>query len=216
MSFFSYSVITAIIAGVIAFLALPMLFSRGWVLAWLKGCLAFFLLAASVFLFAGAAIISSYDSQPVGQSVAQVTMVKKDVQDYELTLHFQDRNPVRYSVAGDLWQIDAKILVWRGLLQRFGLSNGYQFTRISGRYHEVLEEQSRPRTLYEMKVQNRYFDLRGVLAAYEFFNLVEAFYGSSAFVPMASGAAYEVFVTETGLLVKPLTEEAIQAVALWH
>ena len=62
MPFFNYSLITALIAGGILFVALPVLFGRGWLLSWLKGCFALLLVTLSLLLFAGARLLSDYES----------------------------------------------------------------------------------------------------------------------------------------------------------
>lgn len=45
---------------------------------------------------------------------------------------------------------------------------------------------------------------------------VDALYGSAAYVPMTDGAAYEVAVSQSGLLARPLNGEARLAVGAWH
>jgi len=44
----------------------------------------------------------------------------------------------------------------------------------------------------------------------------DALYGSATFMPMADGAAYEVSVSQAGLLARPLNDAARAAVDAWH
>ena len=45
---------------------------------------------------------------------------------------------------------------------------------------------------------------------------VDTLYGSAAFMPMADGARYEVKVSQSGLVARPLNLVARQAVGAWH
>ena len=44
---------------------------------------------------------------------------------------------------------------------------------------------------------------------------IDAVYGSATYLPMADGAVYEVRVSPTGLLARPLNDVARKAVAGW-
>lgn len=45
--------------------------------------------------------------------------------------------------------------------------------------------------------------------------LIDARYGSSVYLPAAEGARYEVKVSATGLVARPVNEAGRQAVAQW-
>lgn len=45
---------------------------------------------------------------------------------------------------------------------------------------------------------------------------VDALFGSAAFVPMADGALYEVRVSQSGLIARPLNQAGRDAVAGWR
>ena len=44
----------------------------------------------------------------------------------------------------------------------------------------------------------------------------DALYGSAIYLPMADGADYEVSISPTGLLARPLNGAARAAVGAWH
>ncbi len=47
--------------------------------------------------------------------------------------------------------------------------------------------------------------------------VVDTLYGSGAAMPMADGATYEVWITQSGLLARPTNEKAREASATgWH
>jgi hypothetical protein len=43
----------------------------------------------------------------------------------------------------------------------------------------------------------------------------DALYGSAVYVPMSDGARYQVVVSQSGLVARPLNEPARQAVGAW-
>jgi hypothetical protein len=45
---------------------------------------------------------------------------------------------------------------------------------------------------------------------------LDAFYGSATFLPMADGALYEIKVSQSGLVARPLNQAARDAVGGWH
>jgi hypothetical protein len=45
---------------------------------------------------------------------------------------------------------------------------------------------------------------------------MDALYGSATFLPMADGALYEIKVSQSGLVARPLNQAAREAVGSWH
>jgi hypothetical protein len=45
---------------------------------------------------------------------------------------------------------------------------------------------------------------------------VDALYGSATYLPMVDGALYEIKVSQSGLLARPLNQAAREAVGSWH
>jgi hypothetical protein len=45
---------------------------------------------------------------------------------------------------------------------------------------------------------------------------VDALYGSATYLPMADGALYQVNVSQSGLIARPLNQAAREAVGSWH
>jgi hypothetical protein len=45
---------------------------------------------------------------------------------------------------------------------------------------------------------------------------MDALYGSAAVLPMADGALYEIKVSQSGLVARPLNQAAREAVGSWH
>lgn len=121
-----------------------------------------------------------------------------------------------FVLRGDEWQVDAKVLKWPGLAVLAGFSTGYRLDRISGRYVNIDDERKLPRTVYAFYPQEE-LDLWDFIDRHrEWIPWVDAFYGSATFLPMADGAEYEINITSSGLMARPLNDTARTAVSGWH
>jgi hypothetical protein len=149
------------------------------------------------------------------QEAARVTTRQLDERQFAVSLHTRDRPPRHYSVWGDEWQIDARVLKWRALGSLLGFDTVYRLERLSGRYGDIQSERSAPRTVHEL-AQDPGVDFWSVARRYhQYLPLADALYGSAAYVPMAEGAEYVVTVSASGLVVRPANEAARQAVGGW-
>ena len=117
---------------------------------------------------------------------------------------------------GDEWQIDARVLKWRGLATLAGFDTVYRLDRLSGRYADTTQERSAPRTVYALSPEPG-LDLWTVLRRYHrFVPFADALYGSAAYVPLAQDASYAVSVSAFGLVVRPENSAARRAVSDWR
>jgi hypothetical protein len=120
-----------------------------------------------------------------------------------------------YELAGDEWQVDARVLKWHGFANVLGLDAYYRLERVSGRYRDIEQERSAPHSVYSL-YQAPFFDLYGFAQAHpRWIPFVEGFYGSATYQPMAPGARYEVRLTQSGLISKPDNEAANTAARAW-
>jgi len=134
---------------------------------------------------------------------------------YELMLVLQLEPARRFELRGDEWQIDARVLKWKGMATLAGLDTLYRFERIAGRYADAAQEKSAPRSVHALSAEAG-FDLWAMLKEYHrWLPLADALYGSAAYAPMADGAQYSVHVSTTGLLIRPLNEAAKKALGGW-
>jgi len=134
---------------------------------------------------------------------------------YELLLVLKDAPARSYEVRGDEWQIDARVLKWKGMGTLLGLRTLYRFERLAGRYGDAAQEKSAPRTVHALSTEAG-FDFWALLREPKrWLPLADAHYGSAAYAPMADGAQYSVNVSTTGLLIRPLNEAAKKALGGW-
>jgi len=149
------------------------------------------------------------------QQAAHVTTRQLGERRYVATVQVP-REPARhYELAGDEWQIDARVLKWRGFATVIGFDTAYRLERLSGRYSDVAAERSARRTVYSLAPESG-LDLWSLVRRHHrYLPLADALYGSAAYVPMAEGAEYDVSVSASGLVVRPANEAARKAVGGW-
>jgi len=106
-----------------------------------------------------------------------------------------------YDLAGDAVGVDAHILKWHPWVNILGLHTAYELDRVTGRYRDVTEERTKPHTAYAL-ARPTPVDLFAIARRRLLGPLVDAEYGSAAFVPAATHAEYEVRVSTSGLLMR--------------
>jgi hypothetical protein len=121
-----------------------------------------------------------------------------------------------FALRGDEWQLDARVLKWTAFANLIGFDAAYRLDRISGRYTNIDDERTQPRTVYPLNHDER-LDLWELLHRYQgWVPWVDALYGSATYLPMADGARYEIRVSQSGLVARPLNPAARAAVGGWH
>lgn len=115
---------------------------------------------------------------------------------------------------GDEWQLDARVIKWHGFGVVLGLDTLWRLERLSGRYHDLELERRAPRTVYALGGEAPGLDL-WALAQRRWLPLIDAHYGSSVYLPAAEGARYEVKVSASGLVARPLNDAARAAIGRW-
>jgi len=124
-------------------------------------------------------------------------------QRFRATITLPDRRLAMYELAGDAFYVDAHILKWHPLVNLLGLHTAYELDRVAGRYNDVADERAKPHTAYALArptpVDIFFLARRRLLGP-----LVDAEYGSAAFIAATRPAQYEIRVSTTGLLMRPV------------
>jgi hypothetical protein len=97
-----------------------------------------------------------------------------------------------------------------------GFDTAYRLERIAGRYSDIDRERASPRTVYALHAPEGVDAWALLRSHHEYVPWADALYGSATYVPMADGAAYEVNVSQNGLIARPLNLAARQAVGAWR
>jgi hypothetical protein len=171
--------------------------ARAWV-----GGLA--LLAVAVLLFGVATNLHTYARLTYEQPVAELAFEKLGEQRYRATLTKRASGETwKLYLSGDDWQLDARVLKWRGWANLLGLDALYRLERVSGRYRDVAQDRSAQRTVHEL-ADPRGIDVWALAQAQpRWLPFVDAIYGSATYLPMADGARYEVTLGQAGLIARP-------------
>jgi len=120
-----------------------------------------------------------------------------------------------YDIHGDEWRIEARVLKWKPWANVLGLDSQYQLDRLSGRYIATEDELNAERSVYDLRpAEGNRVDLWSLGRQYDILGeAVDTLYGSGAAMPMADGARYEVWITQSGLIARAVNPQAEQASA---
>jgi hypothetical protein len=136
-------------------------------------------------------------------------------QRFDALLTYPTGETQQLALSGDEWQVDARVLKWRPFANLLGFDTAYRLERVSGRYSDIARERDRERTVYALNPPDR-IDVWTLLRTWRrHVPWADALYGSAVYVPMSDGARYEVVVSQSGLVARPLNEAARQAVGAW-
>ena len=168
------------------------------------------LLLALVF-FAGAAAcgaialgVQGYRALTHEQVAAVVRTEPLGPNRFRAQFRFPDGHMMVYTLSGDQLYVDARILKWQPWANVLGLDTAYELDRVAGRYQDLAQEQQQPRTVQSLAPERK-VDLFNLRQRYvQLSPLLDAEYGSATFAPADGPAQYEVRVSTTGLLIRPL------------
>lgn len=139
----------------------------------------------------------------VREEVAAVVKIQP-VGTQEFNAHFRlaDGEEISFLITGDEIYVDAHILKWKPLVNFLGLHTAYELDRVAGRYTQLEEERSKPRTVFSLS-QDKAVNMFHLRQKYAFLTpLLDAEYGSGTFVPADKPAELEVRVSTSGLLIR--------------
>jgi hypothetical protein len=176
--------------------------------------LILFLAAACAALIA--ANLSSYQRLTHEQAAGELQLSRVADRQFNAVLTYPDGERADFPLRGDEWQVDARVLKWHAFANLVGFDTAYRLERISGRYANIEDERSEPRTVYDLQTPGRIDAWELVHRYHSWVPWMDAVYGSATYLPMADGALYEIKVSQSGLLARPLNQAARDAVGGWH
>jgi hypothetical protein len=134
-------------------------------------------------------------------------------QRWSLTLTWPDGQRRDVDLAGDAWRIEALVLKWKLPAVLAGLPPLYRLERLSGRYDDVADEMSAPRTVIDFRPTGGW-DLVALAREHpDWLPMVDTVYGSGAYLPLVDGGHYTVSLMRTGALVARPDEETAEKLA---
>lgn len=133
-----------------------------------------------------------------------VTTVPTGARTFQAFLEFPDGRDTTLHVMGDQVLVDAHILKWQYLANVLGYSTQYELDRLTGRYVDIENERALPRTVHSLKT-DKPVDLFELVARHAWLRfLVDTEYGSATYVDVDAPARFQVLVSTTGLLIRPV------------
>ncbi|PKM22156.1 MAG: hypothetical protein CVV10_05715 [Gammaproteobacteria bacterium HGW-Gammaproteobacteria-14] len=186
-----------------------------WFIQWLKGTGGLLLIGLAVYFSLFAVNLFSYKQLSRDVPVATISFRSTEPQAFIATVSQADAGSTDYKLTGDLWQIDARIIRWKGLFAVLGFQPGYQLDRLQGRYLSLEDELNKTAMSHQIVKPAVGFDIWSS-ARNSSSLMIDAQYASVTFLPMADGAIYEVLLTSNGLAGRPLNGAAQQAVGRWE
>lgn len=202
-----------LIVAMLLFLVLTITLVLGGIGAWRNrrrlGSLVGFLAAALFFSLAalcGTITVGIRGYRALTHEVVAATIRTEPLgpQRFRATVTLADGRLHMFDLAGDAVYVDAHVLKWRPIANLLGLHTAYELDRIAGRYRVLADEQARERTVHSLAAAKPFdaFDL--ARDSWILRPLVDAEYGSATFIHATEPATFEVRVSTTGLLVRPV------------
>jgi hypothetical protein len=164
-------------------------------------------LALSLGALAGAVAIGiqGYRGLTHEDLAARIRVKPTGPQRFVATFEFPDGRVASYALNGDAVYVDAHVLKWKPWANMLGLHTAYELSRVAGRYNDIEKERSAPRSVHALG-QERPIDLFELRRRYAWLApMLDADYGSGAFVAVESEKTLELRVSTTGLLIRPAT-----------
>jgi hypothetical protein len=168
--------------------------------------------------------VQTYSRLTYEQPVATITTRQLGPQYFEATVIQPgrgERMPAAtnlYPLHGDEWRIEAQVLKWKPWANTLGLNTQYRLDRLSGRYRSIQQEINAERSVHPLTIADS--GLPWQISTWDaarkyrkYVDAVDTLYGGAAYMPMADGARYEVWITQSGLVARPANDVARNASA---
>ena len=176
--------------------------------------LVFILLSVCAALIVGN--LRTYQRLSFEQPAGELQLTRTGNREFNAVLTYPGGERANFALRGDEWQVDARVLKWHAFANMVGFDAAYRLERIGGRFSRIEDERGQVRTVYSLNQAERIDPWELVHRYHSWVPWMDALYGSATFLPMADGALYEIKVSQSGLIARPLNQVARDAVGSWH
>ncbi len=168
----------------------------------------------------GASILLAFSYYGYGrlvdeQLVSRIEFSQAAPGEYVARVMIDEQTDRLFTLRGDEWQMDARVVNWKPPATLLGLDPIYQLDRLSGRYSDIDEERTSVRTVHALSDELPLDVWRVARRFPVLMPGVDAYYGTATYLPMADGARFEVSLTRTALIARPVNDAAREAVGDW-
>ncbi|MBA2491032.1 MAG: hypothetical protein ACR2KU_14195 [Gammaproteobacteria bacterium] len=174
------------------------------------------LLASGVLLGAVAVNLRTYPRLTYEQPVAELAFARRGARRFGATIDYPDGTRNAFVLDGDEWQLDARVLKWKGFATVLGLDARYRLERLSGRHRDLGRARNGPHSVYPLSADVGLNLWNFAQGHKRWIPCVDATYGTAIYLPMADRARYSVRLTPSGLIGRPLNAPARYAVSRWR
>jgi hypothetical protein len=216
MTFTALIAVFALVGILFLFTAVRRLRRRKVLGGVLNGATALVLLLLSVCAALIAANLRTYQRLSFEQPAGELQFTHTGEREFNAVLTYPGGERANFALRGDEWQVDARVLKWHAFANVVGFDTAYRLERIGGRYTRVEDERAQARTVYSLNPPQRIDPWELAHRYRSWLPWLDAVYGSATFLPMADGALYEIKVSQSGLIARPLNQAARDAVGGWH
>src|ERR1700731_5013508 len=216
MTFTALIILFALVGILFLFAAVRRLHRRKVLGGILNGATALVLILLSVCAALIAANLHTYQRLSFEQAAGELQFTRTGEREFNAVLTYPSGERANFALRGDEWQVDARVLKWHAFANMVGFDAAYRLERIGGRFARIEDERSQVRTVYSLNPAQRIDPWELVHRYRSWGPWIDALYGSATFLPMADGALYEIKVSQSGLIARPLNQAAREAVGSWH
>lgn len=205
----------AVVGLMLAVLGFRRLWAHGFVVGSLEGLIGLLLLTLAALAAAVGLNLRTYDRLTHEIPVATVSFQALGDQRFSAVFVPAAGRTLVFDTYGDEWQLDARILKWRGIAIVLGFDTIFRLDRFAGRYRDVAQERTARRSVHSLSDEPG-LDVWAWTHRYpRWLPWVDAVYGSATYMPMATGATYRVTASPTGLIARPVNDAARKAMRQW-
>ena len=203
----------ALILGVLGLLLLAIGFRRLFRARFVTGSgsllLSLAFLAFAGLIFVVGTNLHTYARLTYERPLAELVFQGIGPQRYRVTITSRPAGDMQvFMMNGDEWQLDARVLKWKGWANLLGLDAQYRLERLSGRYRDIDQERAAPRSVYGLS-DNPGIDLWVWAQEHPtWLPFVDSVYGSATYLPMVDGGRFQVSLTQSGLIARPVNPAA--------
>ncbi len=216
MTFTALIAVFALVGILFLFAAIRSLRRRRVLGGVLNGATALVLVLLSACAALIAANLRTYQRLTFEQPAGELQFTRTGEREFNAVLTYPSGERANFALRGDEWQVDARVLKWHAFANLVGFDTAYRLERISGRYTRIEDERAEARTVYALNPPQRIDPWELAHRYRSWLTWLDALYGSATFLPMADGALYEIKVSQSGLIARPLNQAARDAVGSWH
>ena len=144
--------------------------------------------------------------------IATIRFLDSTPGEYQAQLTYHNGTITDFKLKGDTWQISARILKWKPWASLFGMHPKVILENISSFNQGSNQILSKHVLSYSTKI-----NLAAIAKEYKgWLNWYDSIYGISIHMPVQNKALYTIYLTQSGLAVKPSNRAADTAVTKYY